>query len=87
VEKIKINRWDGTWFARKSDLWDAHIAGLIDVQISPASMYGNYYAFMLKTGETICTLYKDFGYDWGSQLYGIRVPPHIANNTVFEKQY
>ena len=71
---FSVQDWNGKFFARKCDLNQAFVDGLINREVTPSGSYGSYYTFSTKEGVRICSFYKDDTFGFCSQAYGIEVP-------------
>jgi len=70
---FNVLNWNNKYFASKSDINHAAIAGKIIVN-KQETTYGAQYTYTTFEGVKICSFYKDGSFGFCTQAYGIEVP-------------
>lgn len=87
MKHINARRWSGNWFVSADDLNTAFCAGLIDCKPQDRT-HGSDYIFSLKDGRQIANIYKDNGFGFCSQAYGVKLPfEFVSSDKVFKLNF
>lgn len=79
---LKVRKWYDRWYTSQEELWEAYRAGLVSVQKDETS-YGANYQFTTLGGLPIGAFYKDSGYGFSSQAYGVQIPESLVSQSPF----